>query len=192
MRVVYAFFIAVLTVACGSQSDDALVEKYSKVYKTEIAKIDGLQSDLATTVDAFNEIDSTKAESLFKNYSYATKVLHKYYDADSVDETFARRFTMYKGLKKTQGYSIMHKRYLDEATKTNTQLKNLKNDLQHGIVKEDKVKEYLELETKGANTIISALDSYTQIFKNYINIYDTLNPHVLIVVDSLLELHKSD
>ena len=155
-------------------------------YSEHIAVLDKNAKLVKDVKDRFLQLDSTKAASMYDDYTHTIQVFKQYYDVPTIDPVLTRRMTLYKALKSSKGYPSQRAAFLKEADYTLQQLADLKDALENNAIPEDSVQHYVDLEVKGAQTITAALNKYTDYFEKTIGIYDTLNPHIQIVVDSLL------
>jgi major membrane immunogen (membrane-anchored lipoprotein) len=183
----YLFFIAVigLLAACSGNSDSG-----KEVYKDEIKKLDTYKEQLDVEVKSFLALDSNKINQIHADYEEMKRVLKAYYKVDTIDVKFAAKVNGMKGLKDTKHFPANKVRFLKAADLTFQQIEDLTHDLTHQSIEEDEIEEAMKLESKAAEEIIGVLHSYTELLSKNLAMYDTLNPPVQIVVDSLRNLHE--
>lgn len=188
-RISILFVLFGFLYACGG-------ENRADEYSAEIKVVDKHLSELEKAKTQFLKIDSSEAIQWFPAYEKALKVISKYYAKDqetpNIDSYFAARITAYKILKDAKGYAQNRRIYLKEADYTQSQLSDLKDEIINGNSSKETIKEYLDLESKGANTIISTINQYTFHLEKIKAAYDTLNPYINSAVDSLLDIYEAE
>lgn len=169
-------------------------ENRAEVYSAEIKVVDTHLGELEKARTQFLKIDSSEAASWFPAYEKSLEVIKKYYAKDqeipNIDSYFASRITAYKICKDAKAYANNRRVYLKEADYTQKQLTDLKDEIINGSSSKDEIKEYLDLESKGAKTIISTINQYTFHLEKIKAAYDTLNPYINSAVDSLIDIYE--
>ncbi len=171
--------------ACSSEQSG------KEKYKEEIEQIDSYSKQVEEEMARFMALDSNKLTQIPKDYDEMKRVMTSYYQSDTVQPKLAAKINMFKGLKDVKHYKANKKRFLKSAEYTLSQLSDLKRDLEGDSLDEEiDLKDAMELEAKGATEIIGVLNSYTELLTKNLAIYDSLNPQVQIIVDSLRTLHE--
>ncbi len=183
----YLISILLIAVLGACSSGESGAEKYTD----EISKIDQYSKQLKVEVDQFMALDSNKIKQIPADYDEMKRVMTSYYTPDTIEPHIANRINLFKSLKDMKHYAVNKKRFMNAADLTFEQLNNLKLDLENNSLDEKiDLKEAMALESKGAEEIIGVLNSYTELLTKNLALYDSLNPQVQNIVDSLRSLHE--
>lgn len=149
MRKELFWLIAVLVI--GFTSCDP-----AKQYQAEIEEID---SCITHIEDLEAKLDGIEFDSLIMMVDHVLKneeLIKQYYKPDTLDASFGMLMNECKGVRKNlKGIEGAEMKYGDELNAIKHQFMDLKTDIENGVLKEDKIKEYLEKEKKDLS-IVSA------------------------------------
>ena len=161
----------------------------SNKYQKEIDQIDSslvVLNDIETTL---NGIDFDSLMFMVDHVRSNEDTIKKYYDPDTVSLYIGIRLNESKGIKKTlseaKGKEIVFRTEIDALKK---QFSDLKTDIENGVLKEDKMQEYIQNELQALNILNQSFVSFYDKQKVSKEFYY----HSVPVIDSLIVELKNE
>ena len=161
-------------------------------YKSELSEIKTYQSRLDSLA---NEINGIEIDSLLYMQAEAEaneKVIKKYYVADTIDMTFAKKMDKNKSVRKSLKDVVNQKQnMLTELEALKTQFSNLEKDILEGLYDKEQINDYLNVEKLDYDILaLSYRDFNLNQKKQKANFYFA-NPQIAEYVDKLLNENKA-
>jgi hypothetical protein len=107
---------------------------------------------------------------------------------DTLDNETMLFIDKYYGLRK--GFRKLGEKYLGTMAEykiSREQVKNLKHDINNGLVEPNQLDQYLELEKKNIELVFESSKTIAKLNKNLVPLYEKMNPKI----DSLIEASKA-
>jgi predicted XRE-type DNA-binding protein len=174
MKQIIFVFSTLIMIACGSN------------FKSELEVVNQLQDKLEAAEIDFNTIDINKVATAKEAYTANIAVFKSKYISDTVDQKLAIAINEYKYLKKGSGNILgNHKLITENLQLCKEQLGNLKSDLKHNAISKEEAARFIEIERVRASETIEKIIETKASYDKLSRIYDSINPIVVRVVDSL-------
>jgi len=166
----------------------ALFIACSNPYQNEISLITNLQDQVEECEDIVEELDAEKIRKMNDEYGKIMAVIKQKYMGDSsvVDQRFGRMANMYKGVKRSKGFTAGKENILFQISFTKTQLENLKDDLVNKDISDpDTVALYVRMEESSVSEIKIVAEKLQLNYETLMGVQDTVYPYMVGIVDSL-------
>ncbi|MCB9224425.1 MAG: hypothetical protein R2780_06165 [Crocinitomicaceae bacterium] len=161
----------------------------SSKYKAEIAQIDSCLTMLDSLEEVFNGIEFDSLTLMVNHVKANEDSIHKYYYPDTLSREIGMRMTECKGIRKQlQNREVQKETFTNEFPATRKQLNNLKSDITNGVLSEEKVKQYVEVEVNAFNDLNLAFTNFYEMQELQKLFYYSAVP----VIDALIEQIKNE
>lgn len=171
-------FLAVIT-ACNPASK----------YKKEIAEIDSSLAVVDSIEQKYNGIEFDSLRMMVDHVLMNEDSIKEYYHPDTLSLYIGIRMNDSKGIRKSlRSIDSKKQNFAEEIATLRLQLKNLKTDIENGVLKEEKIKEYLAKEKEDLNILNLSFNDFYTIQEKQKRYYYSSVP----VIDSFLVVLKNE
>lgn len=157
----------------------------TKHYEKEVAQVDSLLHVMQNANEQLMTLDGKK----IADYHDKSEQLLQYIDQnykDTMELETAVLISDYSYIKKVLGKYDKQKEEYGKLMAFNTkQLNALKEDLKHGVLKEDSIPIFMETETKAVDGLNKTVLATVEKVENQLIKYDSLHPRVQQIVEEL-------
>lgn len=128
-------------------------------HSERLEKVDSLQHQLGQLRESFWELDTSGALELYQKVRKRQELFETHFESDSMGEELFRTLDSYKHTRKAfEGYRRSLRSLRMEFTKCEEQLKDLRSDLEKGVLGADDAAEYIEDESSALHRLKGELE----------------------------------
>lgn len=136
-------------------------------YSAEIETIDSCLTVLSELEDKNGKIEYDSLTYMVDHIIENEAVIKELYMPDTISLSLGTKMNECKGVRKTLGAAENNQKlYQDEIDELKTQFINLKNDIENGVMKDEQIKEYLEVEKSDLEFLALSFDAFYTIQEN--------------------------
>lgn len=130
-------------------------------YSAEIESIDSCLVVLDELEEKQSKIEYDSLDYMVKHIAENEAVIKALYQPDTLSIDFGRKMNDCKGVRKSLKDAGKSKDlYSLEIDQLKTQFINLKNDIENGVLKDEQLKEYLEIEKKDLSVLTISFNAF--------------------------------
>lgn len=159
-------------------------------HSERIARIDSLQERLAKYEERLNALDSTRVLKIQERVDRELEIFQTHYERDSMGQELYNALDDHKRTKKAlKGYKDALRTIQEEMSRSSSQLKDLKMDLERGHYSAEKADEYLKDEAKAieelsasvkrvekkTRSVLENYESYSSVIKERVSLPDSVS-----------------
>lgn len=157
-------------------------------FKEEITTIDSCLTLVNELEAKFDGIDFDSLNLMVEHVEKNEDIIRQYYQPDTVNETLGRQMSDAKSVRKSLKHvSTDQMVYGDELNAVKNQLEDLKDDVLNGVLTEEQVAEYLNVEMTALDKVHVSFDAFYEMQKLEKQRYYAVMPGIDLFVERLLE-----
>ena len=154
-----------------------------------LKKVENLQIKLDTIKANFQKIDNEKIKSLYDTMMQDIDTVAVYTNRYPENKKFKEAYSLYSETAH-MAKNFFKRSYDKEITYSETQLKNLKTDIENNVLNIDSIKVYLIDETNAISTLDEKIKIHFDVSNRIIDRYKRTKPIVNQYIDSLKNTAK--
>ena len=175
----YILLCSIILAACSSED-----------HSDQIKAIDQEIEEVQKAHAQFLELDSAEVVDMAGKYNQHVQAFKRFYKPDSINRKISSAMSTFRIMKKVGAYKALRKEYSIEVSFCVNQLTDLKTDIEEGIIPEDSVQHYVQLEIDASKLLRKNIQSYLKLVEDAKICYDTLNPFIENFVDSIQRVYE--
>lgn len=180
----YSFLIALVSAGAMLTSCDP-----SSKYSAEIKTIDSCLTVLDDIEAQHSQIEYDSLTYMVNHVLENEAVIKSLYNPDTISLEFGTKMNDCKGVRKSlNGADKSKVLYQKEIDELKTQFINLKNDIENGVLKDEQLKEYLEIEKKDLSVLVGSFSSFNVLQESQKKFFYNSSP----AVDEFVEKLKNE
>ncbi len=174
------FFALIMTSATLISCDPA------DQYKTEITEMDSCLVKLDSLETLFDGIEFDSLNMMLEHVLKNEEVIKQIYSPDTVNEDFGRKMNDSKAIRKRlKNIGKDQITYGDELNAVKHQFIDLKEDVTEGVLSDEQVKEYLNVEKAALSKVSLAFEGFYQMQKEEKYRYYQVVPEIFEFIENL-------
>lgn len=161
--IAFGFFMCLLISSCGTK------------FSAEIKRVDSLLLVNARADSSLLKIDTAQTHKIAEEVKMNLTFLQKNYK-DTITKEMAEFLDVYSSiLTSLESVNKQHSELAKELTYSKEQLSNMRQDLEHNIIKKEQVKEYMEREEESVKRNVTSVSVLVEVERNSSEAFDKSN-----------------